>query len=339
MGYNERIMKHNQLLNYQALIRIAVVGIAGYLVWMGMSLVVMIVIALIIAAALFPIATWLHTKKIPWLLSVVMVIMLLLIPIIAVVTITAIVFAEQFPQLIQFLDGPLSQLSFIPESLRSFDITTYFGSGADYVVSSGKAIISGVASIITVIFMSFYFIFDFKGLSELFFGLFPKRDKAKVQGFFSEISQVTGHYIRGNLIISLICFMIIFAGLTIARVPFALPLAIFAGIMDLLPFIGPILAMIPAVIVAFAVSPITGIIILVLYVLYQQIENILIVPFMYKRALNLSSGLVFLSVVVGGSLFGIIGAFLALPVAASIPVVITYKQEYEKRHRKDLSEE
>lgn len=329
-------MKHNQLLGYRTLIRIAVVAIAGYLLWTGMSLVVMIIIALIIAAALYPIATWLHAKKIPWLLSVVMVILLLLIPIIAIVTITAIVFSEQFPQLVQFLDGPLSQLPFIPESLRSFDLTTYIGSGADYLVSSGRAIIGGVASLVTVIFMSFYFIFDFQGMSKLFLGLFPKRDQVDVAGLFSEISQVTGHYIRGNLLISVICTAIIFAGLTIAGVPFALPLAIFAGIMDLLPFIGPILAMVPALLVAFAISPVIGIIVFVLYVLYQQVENVFIVPFMYKRALNLSSGLVFLSVVVGGSMFGIVGAFLALPVAASIPVVIAYKQDYEKRHQGEI---
>lgn len=332
-------MKHNQLLSYQSLIRIAVVGIAGYLLWTGMSLAVMIVIALIISAALYPIATWLRSKRVPWLLSVVMVVMLLLIPIIAVIVITAVVFAQQFPQLVQFLDGPLSHLPFIPESLRSFDVSAYMGSGADYLVSSGKAIVGGVASIITVIFMSFYFIFDFDGMSKIFLGLFPKGDRPDVEGLFAEISRVTGHYIRGNLLISVICAAIIFAGLSIIGVPFALPLAIFAGIMDLLPFIGPILAMAPALLVAFAVSPLTGVAVLVLYVLYQQLENLIIVPFMYKKALNLSSGLVFLSVVVGGSLFGIVGAFLALPVAASIPVVISYKEDYEKRHHSDKSED
>lgn len=332
-------MKHNQLLSYQSLIRIAVVGIAGYLLWTGMSLAVMIVIALIISAALYPIAAWLRSKRVPWLLSVVMVVMLLLIPIIAIIVITAVVFAQQFPQLVQFLDGPLSNLPFIPESLRSFDVSAYMGSGADYLVSSGKAIVGGVASVITVIFMSFYFIFDFDGMSKIFLGLFPKGDRRDVEGLFAEISRVTGHYIRGNLLISVICAAIIFAGLTIIGVPFALPLAIFAGIMDLLPFIGPILAMVPALLVAFAVSPLTGVAVLVLYVLYQQLENLVIVPFMYKKALNLSSGLVFLSVVVGGSLFGIVGAFLALPVAASIPVVISYKEDYEKRHRSDRSED
>ena len=118
----------------------------------------------------------------------------------------------------------------------------------------------------------------------------------------------------------------------ILHVPFALPLAIFAAIIDLLPLVGQTIGAIPAVIIAFGVSPLTGVIVIVLHLIYQQIENAIISPMIYNKALNLYPSIIFLSVLLGASLFGILGAFLSLPIAASIPAVIQYQKNYQKRH-------
>jgi predicted PurR-regulated permease PerM len=98
--------------------------------------------------------------------------------------------------------------------------------------------------------------------------------------------------------------------------------------LDLLPLVGSTIGALPAVVIAFTVSPLTGILVLILHLAYQQTENAIISPAIYNKALNLSPALGFLSVVIGGGLFGIIGAFLALPVAASIPVILHFAHEY-----------
>ena len=75
--------------------------------------------------------------------------------------------------------------------------------------------------------------------------------------------------------------------------------------------------------------------VLVLYIAYKEVEDVIIGPAIYNKALNLSAALVFLSVVIGAGVFGIVGAFLALPVAASIPVMIRYREHFMSRHVKD----
>ena len=134
-------------------------------------------------------------------------------------------------------------------------------------------------------------------------------------------------YIRGNLLIALICGTITFIGLTIIGVPFAAPLAIFTALMNLLPMIGLIISMISAVIVGLTISPVTAILVAILYLVYQQVESLFLAPTIYNKALNLSPALGFLALLIGSSLFGIVGAFLALPIAASLPAIVRFIRE------------
>ena len=147
-----------------------------------------------------------------------------------------------------------------------------------------------------------------------------------------EVGRMNGMFIRGNVIISIICALYLFIVLVALGVPFALPLAIFAGIMDLLPLVGSTLGTIPALIIGYTVSPLAGTLVLILHLVYQQLENVLISPAIYNKALDISPALSFISVVIGGGLFGILGAFLALPVAASLPPMVRYFNEYQKNH-------
>jgi predicted PurR-regulated permease PerM len=90
-------------------------------------------------------------------------------------------------------------------------------------------------------------------------------------------------------------------------------------------------------IIAFSLSPIQGILVLILHLVYQQVENAVICPAIYNKALNLYPALGFLAVLIGASLFGILGAFLALPIAASIPVIVNYHESYKQRHHKIIN--
>ena len=318
-----------ELLSYAALIRIVIVSLTVFLAWKGMALLITLIIALTLSVALYPVAVKLH-KKMPWGLAVLLVVLLLLVPIIAILVFTAIIFVQQFPQMVQTVNGLLDTVTFIPEAVKNINILQTIQGNAGYVLDSTKAVIAMIGSIVTVIVTSFYCMYDYENLSAIFFGLVPANKQKLTRDFLGEVSSVVGHYIRGNLIISVICTLVIFVGLTLLGIPFAIPIAIFTGIMDLLPMIGPILAIIPPLILGFSHSPAIGFGVLVLYLVYQQIENGFISPFMYNKALNLSPALVFLSVVVGAGLFGIVGAFLALPVAASIPVMVKYARKNAK---------
>jgi predicted PurR-regulated permease PerM len=105
-------------------------------------------------------------------------------------------------------------------------------------------------------------------------------------------------------------------------VPFAVPLALWAGIADLIPQVGSYLGAAPAVVIAFLKSPTLGLIVLAYFVLYQQFENYWLVPRVMKDAVDLSPAAVIISTLIGGGLLGFAGALLALPVAATLKVVI-----------------
>jgi predicted PurR-regulated permease PerM len=111
-------------------------------------------------------------------------------------------------------------------------------------------------------------------------------------------------------------------GLFAEGIPFAVPLAVFSGLLGLIPAVGAYIGAAPAVIVGFFQSPLTGILILVYFIVYQQVENYVIQPRIMKNAVNLSPAAVVISTLVFGSLGGFAGAVLALPAAATIKVVI-----------------
>ncbi|MCX6701593.1 MAG: AI-2E family transporter [Candidatus Zambryskibacteria bacterium] len=320
-------------LSWDALSRIVIMGVAILLLWKALGAVVVIIISLVLSASLYPLIQTVHIKtKLPLLFSILTVFLILLIPFIIIGVTIIPSFNTQFPELLTHINTTIKQIPFISNSFNGFDINQYLQSHYSFVVNYSKDIILTIVSIITIIILTFYLIYDYERLLKLFLNIFPYQEKTKLKEILGEIAKVTGQYIRGNVIISIISIFVIFVGLLIIGVPFALPLAIFSGILDLLPLVGSTIGAVPALLVAFSLSPTKGFFVLILFLLYQQIENAFIGPAIYNKALNLYPALVFLSVILGASLFGILGAFLALPIAASIPVVVEYHQNYKNRH-------
>ena len=323
--------RHEHPFSWEALQRIVLMGLVVLLAWRLGEVFVDILIAMVLAAALYPLVHSLN-KKLPLIVSILIVLFSFVIPIAVFAYFFIPSFVREFPGFITSLDKTISQLPFAPHAWKNFDIVQYLQTNSAVLLYSTESILLTIISTITVAILTFYFIFDFQRLFDLFMNLIPSREQPKVRAVLREVAVVTGQYIRGNLLISLICGGILLTGLLILGIPYALPLALFAAILDLLPLVGGTIGAIPALIISFGISPTTGFLVLALHLAYQEAENAIISPAIYNKALNLSPALSFLSVIIGGSLFGIVGAFLALPVAASLPVVIKYKEDYEKRN-------
>jgi predicted PurR-regulated permease PerM len=131
-----------------------------------------------------------------------------------------------------------------------------------------------------------------------------------------------GGYVAGNAITSGICALAVTIGLVVLRVPFAIPLGIWAGFADLIPMVGSYAGAIPAIVIAFFVSPMTGLLTILFFVAYQQFENYVLVPRVMRNAVHLSIAAVIVSTLIGATLAGFAGALLALPVAATIKVIV-----------------
>jgi len=324
----------NHTLSWEALIRIALVGFGVFLIWKALAAFIVVVVALVITASLHPLVQAVHIKtKLPVLLCTLIIFIILLAPFFIIgFTITPNI-GSQLPQLFKVIDSTANGLPFIGSTLSNFNIVQYLGSHSSDILASSVSIVVIVFSIISTIILTFYFVYDYERLFKLLLNIFPYKEKIKLKGLLEELSKVTGQYVRGNVVISLITFLVIFIGLLILKIPFALPLAIFAAIFDLLPLVGSTVGAIPALLVAFGLSPLQGFLVLILHLVYQQVENAIISPAIYNKALNLYPALGFLAVLIGASIFGILGAFLALPVAASIPVIVHYHENYKQRHQ------
>ncbi|MEI8361230.1 MAG: AI-2E family transporter [bacterium] len=296
----------------------------GYLIWQLSDLIVLIIAALVIAATFNPLVLWLESKKISRKIASAGILIGLIVPVILIIALIIPVFMGQIDNIAHSITDIINSYKLFPKLLSNFDISQYTRDASQYLLLSTQALTKFVTEIIILLFMVYYLLIDTDSLYKLIALFISKKNKKKSDLVFNELATISGQYIRGNIFISIICTAVIFTGLLLLQVPGALALALFAGITDLLPLIGATMGAIPAVIIAFSVSPLSGVLTIVLFWVYQEVENDYLIPRVYSRALKIIPFLSFISVIIGTLLFGIAGAFLALPIAASIPAVASF---------------
>jgi predicted PurR-regulated permease PerM len=316
-------------LSWQSIGRIVGTMLILYIVWKTLNILLLILISVMLATALYPLVKLL-SRRLPHILANLIVILLLAVPFFILGLSLVPSFTNELPPLIKTLGIIISTAPYIPPALREVDFTQYAQNVGSYVLQSTTIVSSIVTAILTLLFLTFYLMLDAEQLLKLLISLFPRNRQKRIAQLLSELGNVNGQYIRGNLIISLICGIIIYAGLFFLHIPFALPLALFAAILDLLPLVGATIALIPAIIIALSISPVTAILVAGLYIVYQQIEGAILAPSIYNKALKLSPALGFLAVILGAALYGVVGAFLALPVAASLPAILRFAEELRR---------
>jgi predicted PurR-regulated permease PerM len=320
---------HEHPFSWKALARIVLVIGVFFLVWKLSAIFADIFIALMLASAVYPLVVKVQTRFSPKV-SLLIVLISFLVPVVLALVYYIPIIITELPGVVVTIDSILKQLHFVPQALLSFDPYLFVTNNIASVSTSAITILAHCAIVITLLF---YFIHDHKKILLLFLELFPKKERATLAGMLLELKEVNGNYISGNILISVILTVVITIVMMMLGIPYALPLGVFAGVMDLLPIAGSIIGAVPAIVIAFSLSPAKGVILLVVHLLYQQFENSVVSPMVYKKTLSISPVLSFLSVIIGASLFGVVGAFVALPVAASIPVIIKYREIYTEGDR------
>ncbi len=316
--------------SWQAIGRIITAGLVILLAWKSIGVLTLIVLSAMFATALYPLVVRLD-RKLPLLASSVLVVCLLLVPFILLGLTVIPNLVNQLPGLLAALDIVVNKSPIVPQAVRNIDLTQYAENAVSYVLLSTTFVTSFFTSIFTVFFLTFYFLFDGKRLANLMLSVFPENQQKSIEKLLLELARVNGHYLRGALFVASCCGLTIFIGLTLLNVPFAGPIAIFTALLDLLPLIGLPFAMIPAAMIGFTVSPLTSLLVITLYLIYQQVEGIILAPTVYNKTLHISPSLGFLALIIGTSLFGFIGTFFALPAAASLPAIIKFLREEQNK--------
>jgi predicted PurR-regulated permease PerM len=183
------------------------------------------------------------------------------------------------------------------------------------------AAIAGVTGLGVALVVAVYLLIDGRRTYEWLAAYAPPNARGRVHRTAIGVRDVIAAYIRGNLITSALAAVFTWIALTALQVPAALLLAILAGVLDFVPVIGFFVSAAPAVLLGLTVSGTTGIAVAVFYVLYNLVENYYIQPKVYGREMRLSDLAVILAFLVGAQLGGVLGALVALPLAASYPVI------------------
>lgn len=188
-------------------------------------------------------------------------------------------------------------------------------------LTAGKFALEGLTAVIFVLVVAVYLLIEGERTLDWLIAFAPARHRRKLRQTLDESSEVILAYMLGNFITSTICAIWMLVVLLVLHVPAAVPLAVFAFFCDFVPVVGTIVMTVPAALLALTVSPGKALLVVAAVGVYHLLENYLIIPRVYGRAMRLSTLTVLLAVTVGGILQGVMGAVLILPFVAAYPIV------------------
>lgn len=290
-------------------------------------------LSIVIASAVSPSATWLQNKGVPRALGVLLIYLLALLVIGGVLSIIIPVFTAEIRQLARILPSLFQQLSMSfegsPEIVQRYpfleNIQTFLSVSAERLEAVGSNLFNATVSVfggifwaLVVIVISIYLSVMEDGVKPLLRAFVPAEHQGYILDLWRRAQDKMGSWLKGQLFLALAVGILVYAGLSVLGVKYALVLAILAGILEIIPFVGPILAAIPAFILAFFQAPILALWVLALYILIQELENHLLAPKVMERVVGLNPVIVIIAVLIGGKLGGILGMIISIPLAAII---------------------
>jgi predicted PurR-regulated permease PerM len=207
------------------------------------------------------------------------------------------------------------------DALKEGGASKLFGlSGTALAITKG--VINAVIATLTIAFMTFFMLLEGRTWVDRGYGLLPPKQQPRWRAVGHDVYRTVGGYVTGNLLISLVAGTATTVVLLIMGVPFAVALGLIVAILDLIPLAGATIAAIVVGTVAFIHSIVAGIVVVVFFVVYQQVENHLLQPVVYGRTVQLSPLAVLISILIGAQLAGVLGALAAIPVAGSLQVIL-----------------
>lgn len=315
------------------------------LVWLWLRLwqwVLVFVAAVFLAVALDPVVSWLARRGVKRAFAAPLVVLVLTALVVAFMYLSGASLLQEGRLLATRTEELRREVvQRIPPSLRDL-LPTLSGEGelSTQALALGRALVNGVISLGIAFILTVYLLLDGRRTYEWLAAFVPERLRPRLGRTAEQARDAIIAYVRGNVITSVLTTIATYIALALLQVPAALFLAILAGVFDLLPVIGFILSSIPAVLLGLTVSPAVGLAVLGFYIAYNILENYYIAPKVYGRQLQISDLAVIAAFAVGAELGGVIGALIALPIAALYPVLEQYwmnrkvGEEVVREHRR-----
>ena len=320
-----------------AALGVLAVAAAAFAVYTVRSIMVLVIISIFIAVSLDPAVRWLVRRGMRRSVAVGVIFMMVFGLLTAFLAAVIPPLLREGTGLFQNLPGYVERL---PEQSKVYrDLAERYNFTeklSEYAASipqevAGEALtfaqrfLGAVAQVLTVVVFTIYFMTDLPRLRRGLVRLFPRARRPRVAEVVNVLVDKVGAYMIGNLIISLIAGVASFALLFALGVPYALPLAVAVAITDLIPLVGATIGAVLCTAITFFTSDVwpETVVVLLFFVVYQQLENYLLVPRVMRNTVDISSLAVLLSALVGATVLGVMGALMAIPVAAAVKVVLT----------------
>src|SRR3954452_23443823 len=309
-----------------------------YLVYLVRGVVGLFLVATFLAIAITPAVNWLNRRDVPRWLAILLVYLagaagifgiglLIVPPLVTGVT----DLSENLPGYVDDLRHNDTFRKYddkydITKNLKqqASDLPTKLGDAAGTLRDVTVGVFSKFIQLFSILVMAFFLVRDGDRVLEFVFRQLSGEREARLRGVAADVSDAIVGYVFGNFGISLLAGLVTYVTLQILGVPFATPLAILFGFFDLIPLVGATLGgILVGLVVAFAADFPVGLIVwVVVLILYQQVENNLIQPFVYGRAVQLHPLIVIVAILIGAALLGVLGALMAIPAAAAIQAVV-----------------
>ncbi len=310
---------------------LGVVGGAWLLLHL-LPVVLVIIVSLFLVGTLGPTVEWLESRGITrgWGIAVAFTALALLTGGLLAITVPQLVdqvtnLVRQEPSIRDHLATALSRWRVsapLAESLRDVRYEALARTMASAALKYSSAALEIVAYVVSAVFLAMYMMIDRDRLRGGLFAVVPRTHHIRLSRVLINLETIVGGYIRGQVLTSVFMGLFVFGLLTVCRIPNAIALAVFAGLADVLPYVGVFLSVGPAVMAALPAGLATTLVVLVAMLAYEEFESRFLVPRIYGRALRLPSSIVMVALLAGGTLMGIVGALLALPVAAAIRMLV-----------------
>ncbi len=317
---------------FRTMLRAAALIAGAWLLLQLLPVLLVVVAALFLVGTLGPSIEWLerHGMKRVWGVVLAFTLLAVVASGVAAITVPALVdqvttLVKQEPVLRDRLASKLSRWRVsapLAGSLRDIRYEAIARAAATAALHYSSAAVEIIAYVVSSVFLAMYVMIDRDRLRGGLFAVVPRAQHMRLSRVLLNLESIVGGYIRGQVLTSVLMGLFVFGLLTASGVPNAVALAVFAGLADVLPYVGVFLSVGPAVIAALGVGVGTAAVVLLAMVAYEEFESRFLVPRIYGQALRLPSSVILVALLAGGTLLGIVGALLALPVAAALRMLV-----------------
>ncbi|MFH1427250.1 MAG: AI-2E family transporter [Patescibacteria group bacterium] len=334
------------------ILKIILIFLILYFLYIIRDILAILFISIVLASALDPWIDWLQKRKIPRGLGIILIYLvlfavlssvfyLIIPPIITQIKDLSVNFPAYFDRLFSGFSivKDFTYEHGILDNIKNYlnNISSNLEGAAGEIFSTVTGIFGSIVSFFLVLVITFYMVVEEHAMKKIVWSVAPAKHQPYLIQLVTRMQKKIGLWLRGQLILSLIIFSMTLIGLKVLGVKYALTLALIAGLTEFVPYLGPILAAIPAIFLAFTQSGMLAIFVAALYYIIQMVENHIIVPKLMQKVVGLNPIIIIIVLLIGFKVAGVIGAVLSIPVATAASVFL--KDMFEKRGVPEEEEE